>query len=152
MIVAKFEDLKRYESLNPLFPKAFEWILKTDLKKLEAGKIEIEGSDLFASISEYETKNLDEAFFETHRKYIDIQFMIEGGEKIGWAPATCLEELEPYAEENDFHKLKGTAKETVELVPEVACILFPEDGHEPCLNLCDGKKNHSKKVCMKVRV
>ena len=151
MIIAKFEDLHRYDSLNPLFKQAFDWMQKTDLKSLKAGKIELKGSDLFANVQEYKTKNLEEAFFEAHRTYIDIQFIIEGTENLGYAHISNLKEDEPYSLEKDFHKLKGNATQTVCLTPGTACILFPEDGHEPGLNAEDGIKKDVRKICMKVK-
>ena len=151
MVVLKLQEVKRYESLNPHFKAAFDWILSTDFKSLPIGKTEISGSDVFANVQEYETKPESEAFFETHQKYIDIQFLISGCEKIGWAHKNSLEEVEPYNADTDFHKLQGTSEQYVTLEPETACILFPEDGHAPCLNVEDGKKQKVRKICMKIR-
>ncbi len=151
MIVAKFEDLSRYESLNPLFKKAFEWIKKTDFSTLKPGKVEIVGSDLYASVQEYDTKFVSEAFFETHRAYTDIQFVVSGTEYIGWANKDSLTEVEPYNAETDFHKLSGPALQKVLMKPGIACILFGEDGHMPCLSVTEGKREHVFKICMKVK-
>ena len=90
MIIAHFEDLHRYDSLNPLFKKAFDWILNTDFSKLEVGRVEIQGKDLFANVQEYETRSVEESFFEAHRNYIDIQLLASGNEKIGWNQAKIL--------------------------------------------------------------
>ena len=152
MIISQFEDLHRYDSLNPLFKRAFDWLLSTDFSKLPLGKNEIDGQKLFANVQEYETKSIEESFFEAHRKYIDIQFLVSGEENIGWAKTEALSELEAYNPENDFHKLSGTASQTVKISGKTACILFPEDAHEPCLNATEGKKEKVKKICMKVQI
>ena len=152
MIIAHFEDLHRYDSLNPLFKKAFDWILSTDFSKLEVGRVEIQGKDLFANVQEYETRSVEESFFEAHRNYIDIQFLASGSEKIGWNQAKSLSELEPYNSDSDFHKLSGIAEQTVTIGGKTACILFPEDAHEPCLNATEGKKEKVRKICMKVKI
>lgn len=152
MIIAQFEDLHRYDSLNPLFKKAFDWILSTDFSSLEIGRVELHGKDLFANIQEYETRSIEESFFEAHRNYIDIQLLACGSEKIGWNHVKNLSELEPYNPENDFHKLSGLAAETVTIGGKRLCILFPEDAHEPCLNAIEGKKEKVRKICMKVKI
>ena len=152
MILSQFSDLHRYDSLNPLFKKAFDWISSTDFSSLTLGKHEIAGADLFSNVQEYETRPVSESFFEAHRKFIDIQFLIEGSEKIGWASANHLSEIEAYDSESDFHKLSGAAEETVMLGEKIACILFPEDAHMPCLNAAEGKKAKVRKICMKVKV
>ena len=152
MIIAQFSDLHRYDSVNPLFKKAFDWILNTDFSSLALGKHEIQGAELFANVQEYETKSVEESFFEAHRKYIDIQFLIEGSENIGWAQTESLSELEAYNAETDFHKLSGTAQETVAIGGKVACVLFPEDAHMPCLIANGGTKAKVRKICMKIKV
>lgn len=152
MIITHFENLHRYDSLNPLFTKAFDWILSTDLASLKIGKIELEGKSLFANVQEYETRSVEESFFEAHRKYIDIQLLASGQEKIGWEKTEKLSEIEAYDSEKDFHKLSGKAAETVTIGGKTACILFPEDAHEPCLNATEGKKEKVKKICIKVAI
>ena len=151
MVVSDFKNLHRYDSLNPLFKKAFDWIQNTNLISLSLGKHEIQGSDLFVNVQEYETNSIAESFFEAHRSYIDIQFLIEGSENIGWADTASLSELEPYNPETDFHKLSGKAKETVTIGGKIACILFPEDAHMPCLKASEGKKAKVRKICMKIK-
>ena len=50
MIIDKIENLKMYESVNPLFAKVVEFLAQNDLNKLEVGKHEIVGKDLFVNI------------------------------------------------------------------------------------------------------
>ena len=50
MIIDKLENLKKYESVNPLFAKVVEFLQQNDLNALEAGKHEIVGKDLFVNI------------------------------------------------------------------------------------------------------
>lgn len=151
MIVTDIQNLKRYSSLHPLFAKAFDWISSTDLSALKAGRVELEGKDLFANVQEYQTRPVEESFFEAHRRYIDIQFLASGSEKIACASVQSLSEIESYNEETDFHKLQGKGLHEVLLTPGVICILFPEDAHEPSL-VSAGSREAVKKICMKVRV
>jgi len=34
---------------------------------------------------EYQTKPREQGIWEAHRKYIDVQYMIQGSELMGWA-------------------------------------------------------------------
>ena len=102
MILSQFSDLHRYDSLNPLFKKAFDWISSTDFSSLTLGKHEIAGADLFSNVQEYETRPVSESFFEAHRKFIDIQFLIDGEEYIGYCPKSELIIDDGYDEQKDL--------------------------------------------------
>ena len=66
--------------------KAFKFLKNNDLAKLELKRYDIDGDDLFATVSEYMSKNEETTKFEAHRKYIDIQYVISGKEIMNIAP------------------------------------------------------------------
>ena len=80
MIKDKLKNAKTYYNLGENLKKGLLWLEKNDLEKLADGRYEIDGDKVFASIQTYETK--DDANYESHRNYIDIQYMINGCEKI----------------------------------------------------------------------
>ena len=84
MIIDKTENLEKYASINPLFPKVVEFLKTNDLNALEPGKYEIEGKDLFVNIQMAKGKTPDEAVIETHNKMIDIQIPITAAETFGY--------------------------------------------------------------------
>lgn len=132
MILDSMNNTAAYESLHPLFKKAFDYIKATDLSSMEAGKIELEGNKLIVSIADIFGKNKTEALIETHDKYIDIQMPLIGTEKIGWKPRSALNEISvPYNQVNDitFYIDKPTAY--TKIYPGQFAIYFPEDGHAP---------------------
>lgn len=154
MIFAKIDDLMRYAQINPLFVKAFDWLRNTDLTKLEEGKVAVCGSYVFANVQKYATKNLDEAKFEAHRNYIDIQLVISGTERIDISDEKNLSLTEKYNPEKDIEFFDNECKnfQSVTLTPGFACILFPEDAHRPCVTP-DGKKfSQVHKICMKIKM
>ena len=61
MIIDKLEKLEKYATINPLFPKVVEFLKANDLSKMEDGKYEIEGKDLFVNITTTKGKTPDEA-------------------------------------------------------------------------------------------
>ena len=90
MIIDSLQNLKNYESVNPLFSKVIEFLKSHDLKTLEVGKYEIEGKDLFVNITMTKGKTPDEAVIETHDKMIDIQIPITDTETFGYTPRENL--------------------------------------------------------------
>lgn len=137
----------KYHSLHPLFAKAFEYLLSADLADYDEGKYPIDGNDIYASLSEYVTKS--DGQLEGHIEYIDIQYIIEGSEVIGFAPKKGQKESIPYSNERDIAFYEGDY-EPVKLSAGEFAIFFPDDLHLPCLK--DGKPSVVKKVVVKVRL
>jgi biofilm protein TabA len=149
MILDNIKNCKKYEALNRNFEKAFEFLKREDLGDLPVGKYEIDGENVFAMVQEYETKDLENAKYEAHRKYIDIQYLIEGTENMGYASMNKLEVASIYSEENDFMLLTGNPR-LILLNEGEFFILFPEDAHMPGIFHKERKK--VKKVVVKVIV
>jgi YhcH/YjgK/YiaL family protein len=149
MIIDKIENSPLYQGLSKRIDRAFEYIRETDLKNINPGKYEIDGEDIFALISEYKTKAEFEGKLEAHRKYLDVQYVIEGEELIGYTPLGDQIILEPYKEENDIIFFKGN-KSFVKVSSGMFAIFFPEDVHMPGISA--GKISEVKKLVIKVRV
>ena len=129
MIFDSLENLSLYGGLHPGFADVHEFISKTDLDKLANGKHPINEYGAYASVNEYATKSIEECFIECHRKYIDIQIIAWGEEKIGvTCKKLCVEQ--PYDAEKDLQILTGRA-DYVTLLPGVFAVFFPQDAHEP---------------------
>ena len=133
MIIDKLENLKKYESVNPLFAKVVEFLQQNDLNALEAGKHEIVGKDLFVNIQMAKGKTPDEAVIETHDKMIDIQIPITAAETFGYTQRDQLPKAE-YNAEKDITKIPNLAADSyVTCQPGMMAIFFPQDGHAPCI-------------------
>lgn len=133
MVIDTLENLGKYVSLNPLFKDVMDFIQSNDLNKLEAGKHQIKGSDLFVNIQIARGKTKDEALLETHKKMIDIQIPLSEPETFGYTPLKDLPEAE-YNEEKDITKYEGAANTYVTCKPGEFAIFFPLDGHAPCIS------------------
>ena len=62
----------------------FNYLQQTDLSAVPAGTVQIDGDRVFAMIQEYNTKPRAQGFWESHRKYIDIQYVVSGVEQMGY--------------------------------------------------------------------
>ena len=133
MIIDKLENLKKYASVNPLFPKVVEFLEQNDLNKLETGKHEIVGKDLFVNIQMAKGRTPAEATIETHNNMIDIQIPLSDAETFGYTQRDALPAAE-YNAEKDITKIPGLAADSyITCQPGMMAIFFPQDGHAPCI-------------------
>ena len=96
------------------------------------GRYEIKGQEIYATIQSYETLLASDKKIESHKKFIDIQYVRSGAEVIGWLPAAGLAELSAYSEEKDvlfYHP--ADAITPVIMVPGTFAVFFPQDAHQP---------------------
>lgn len=151
MIYDSLNNFDSYLCLHPHFSDALAFLKDHEgrLPDLMPGSYDINSSGAFASISEYASKPLSEGFLEYHRKYIDIQIIIEGREKIGIAQkVNCMDQ--GYLEEKDLGKLEGTADFIVMDRTNFA-IFFPQDAHMPQI-ICSDRREKVKKAVFKIPV
>lgn len=107
MIFDTIANAERYASLHPLFPKAFDFIRNTDLLALAPGRYPIVGEDLFVIVEQAPGRTREVAKLECHRKYIDIQLVLEGMDEMGWkALADCKNPVSEFKTEKDIQFLK----------------------------------------------
>ena len=131
--------------------KAFKFLRNNDLTKLDVKRYDIDGDNLFATVSEYQSKNEESAKFEAHRKYIDIQYVISGKEIMNLAPISTLKEvLTPYDAAKDIEFITVSKVVNYKANPSNFFIFFPDDAHRPGLK--DGSNSPVRKVVIKVKV
>ena len=64
--------------------RALDFLKNTDLKALPGGRHAIEGDMMYANVDDVETKLFETTKPESHRNYVDIQFMVDGEENMGF--------------------------------------------------------------------
>lgn len=142
--IAYFNNKERWD-------KAFEYLKNTDLNALEVKRHDIDGDNLFALVSEYITKNEEDAKFEAHKKYVDIQYVISGSEQMSVAPVTKKGEvLTPYDETKDLEFMTVTESSQFIATPDKFFLFFPSDLHRPGVKA--GENAQVKKVVIKVKL
>jgi YhcH/YjgK/YiaL family protein len=136
-----------------LFPAAFAWIAEPTNLALADGRYAIDGERLYVMLQSGETKNPSVARLESHRRYIDIQVVLAGGETMEWAPADGLAEQVAYEPAKDirFHLEPARPPARICLIPGEFALFYPEDAHKPCCHLAAGSASFRKAV-FKVKV
>ncbi len=132
MIADRLENAAAYQGLSANLRKALEYARAQDLAKLADGKHAIDGDRVFVLMQSYTTKPEIEARLEAHRKYIDIQLVVEGREVIYWAPIQGLEADGAYSDERDIIFFKGGVPGAVALTAGCFAVFYPQDAHKPC--------------------
>ena len=132
MIFDTIANSDRYAPLHRLFPRAFEFIRNTDLLAFAPGCYPIVGENLFVIAENVAGRSREEAKLECHRKYIDIQLVLEGVDEMGWKPlAECREPVTDYSAEKDIQFFRDAPSSWITTPPGAFCIFFPEDAHAP---------------------
>lgn len=128
MISDFLENASVYSKLSPRISKALEFLRDSDPLTLTLGKHQIDGENLFAMVQEYMTKTPDKAFWEAHRRYIDVQYMVSGIEAMGWAPTQQMTVVKEYDREKEYTVLQGSGQ-FINLTPGNFVIFYPHDSH-----------------------
>lgn len=91
---------------------------------------------VFAVEQVYETKARAEGFFESHRKYIDLQVVIEGDETIEVVDAARIAVRDPFDAERDLVTYGDTAEAAqLRVNAGIGAIFYPVDVHMPSLRV-----------------
>lgn len=147
MIIGNIKNISAYKGLSGGIDKAIDFVLNAS-PDIAEGKHEIDGKNVYASVVTKDTKPLEEAKFEAHREYLDLQFILDGGEVMGYAPADTMTESVAYNPEKDILFLKGDGS-FIDVNKGDFYIVHPFDAHAPGLGKVPGK---FKKIIVKIKL
>jgi YhcH/YjgK/YiaL family protein len=153
MIATDLEHLAEQMAMSPAMRRALDWLQSVRGTDLADGRVEIDGVEAYALVQSYDSKPAgDRPRFEAHRKYVDLQVVVAGRERFGWAPLAQMEPTDEYSPEKDV--VHGTVtSDAAVFVPLSAgqvMVLYPSDAHAP--GLADGAPSPVKKIVLKVRL
>lgn len=152
MIFDTLENCALYYGVHARFEKAFAFIKQAVEEQLPVGKYEIEGKALYASVQEYNTKSEQEAKFEGHRNYIDIQYIVSGVETIEVVHISKAAVKTEYnaVKDVEFYENNEKAGKGVLEAGEYG-IFLPDDIHKPGMAF-GGVSLPVKKIVVKVKL
>ena len=151
MIKDNLQHIDYYNYLSPGIYFGLKYLKNTDFSTMGNGKYEIKEGKVWAIVQDYNSKPESEGKFEAHRKFIDIQFIIEGEEKIGVGNLDDFDENTEYDEEKDIVFLnpkEGAKTELRKVIAGEYMILMPKDVHMPSIAV--DSPSYVKKVVLKV--
>ena len=125
-------------------------IWTTDFSTIEAGCYEIDGDNLFVLVQKYNSVLKEIRKWECHQKNIDIQFIAEGIEQLGYRNIDKMKVNTGYISEKDISILSGEG-DYITVSKDSYGIFFPDDVHQPKLVL-NNVPGQVKKVVIKIKV
>jgi YhcH/YjgK/YiaL family protein len=139
---------KQYKANKAMWDKAFQFLGDSKLATLPPGKYTIDGDNVYAMIVLGAPKKLEDAKWESHRKYIDLHYVISGKIKLGVAPVATAKVTEPYDESKDIAHYTAEGKYLI-ASPKEFFLFFPQDAHRPDIKV-DGVDS-LKKLVIKIK-
>ena len=143
------EFYKQYYNNKAVWDKVILFLKQTNLDTLSPGKHPIDGDNAYASVTEAPSKELDKAGWESHRKYIDLQYVIKGKEQIGVEDINKATVTKPYNETSDGAAYTAEGKYYA-AEPGTFFLFFPQDVHRP--NIKVAGYDVVKKMVIKIKV
>jgi YhcH/YjgK/YiaL family protein len=150
MIYDRFENLELYAQPGRRLHRAL-LVARDAVTTVADGRTDIDGDRLYASVATYETGSRDERRFEAHRKYIDVQVLLDGEEAIDVSLERNLSVLEAYDEDRDVMFLQPPQQfASLAMHPGLFAIFYPNDIHRPGCHLKE--KRRVRKIVMKIAI
>jgi YhcH/YjgK/YiaL family protein len=126
-----------------------EFINLKDLKSLTKGKYDLDNEN-FINILEYDTKESDN-IFESHKRYIDVHYLILGKEKLKWININKALPKGEYNCNGDYQLYSCNEDRCAEIVPDNRFIVLGfDDVHKAGISIGDISK--VKKAVFKIKL
>ncbi len=140
-IVIEYLSKDVYDFMNKIINQEVE---------LVDGRIDFEDG-CYANIESYVTQSREKRQYESHDRYIDVQMVIQGEEYIEVSKRDLLRSAIPYDEIKDitfYHN--DVYGEKILMKPFCPLLLYPEQGHMPCITYREQSK--VRKIVFKIPV
>jgi biofilm protein TabA len=150
MVLDVLSNAARYRSLHPRLALGFDWLARIPAD-LPAGRHAIDGDEVYVLVQEYETGAPAEKRFESHRRNLDIQYVVSGVETMYVASVPGLVPATEYDAQTDliFYQEPGSAT-ALHCPAGMFTIFWPNDGHKG--GCVAGNPAAVRKMVVKVRV
>lgn len=145
MIVDKLENIGTYKNLSSNFEAAIEFLESENLAALPVGEFEIKGKQVYGFVVDRVLEE-EPTQWEIHKKYADVQLVLDGSERIGWC--TLDEDFPSYDGEKDVAFSENMEGMDFTLGKNEFMILFPQDVHRP--NGPAAEDGRARKLVLKV--
>ncbi|QHB17812.1 N-acetylneuraminate anomerase [Mannheimia pernigra] len=151
MLLADLSRDDYAKSLPPVFARLCGKLKALDLANLALGWQDLE-EGIRMNVMSFETSPAEGKKAEMHRKFVDIQLLIEGEEMIEYSLSQPnLSKYDEYRDEDDYQLTDEIDdKNEVILKPNVFAIFLPYEPHKPGNTVNENKT--LKKLVVKVPV
>ena len=131
MIVCPWKDIGRYAPVISGLEEAVAAV--TALESYEPRTVALSGGNKIL-VQQGTTKAAEGQLLEAHREYLDIQYIVKGGETMGWAPLETLTLSGEFNSAKDKGMYAGHC-DFMDIAEGYCYVVFPEDAHMPGCHL-----------------
>jgi len=105
---------------------------------------------MFANVHGYATRSREKCRFESHRRYVDLQYCVRGGEVVEWQPLPALSASDSYDPNKDVihYQLQVASAASLRMSAGFFAVFFPDDGHMP--KIADEQNAEVGKIVIKI--
>lgn len=131
MIFDNIINIKKYKNI-PNLDLIVKFIESNKLNELSVGDLEINRKELYVKVLHYFPKKTEENNFETHKIYTDVQFIMEGIEKIQVTNPDNLKTMMEYNERSDSQFFSACENiSDIVIKKNEFIVFFPGEAHKP---------------------
>ena len=127
MIVCPWKDIARYTPVIPGLEEAVAAVAA--LESYEPRTVALSGANKIL-VQQGTTKAAEGQLLEAHREFLDIQYIVKGGETVGWAPVETLTLSGEFNTAKDKGMYDGHC-DFMDIAEGYCYVVFPEDAHMP---------------------
>lgn len=146
MIKDSLENIDKYKEI----PVEIREFIKNMPSNIECGRHSINADD-YVNVEMYSTKAPEQGLLESHEKYIDIQIILAGKERIDFTETVGLAVKIPYNEEKDIVFYEQAESSRLILNAGQFAVFYPYEAHMPQLNAGSSSET-VKKAVVKIKV
>jgi len=149
MIIDQLKNANLYYGMNKKIATALRFLEENNLSAMSSGRYAVDGDDIFALFQSYITKDIQECKWEAHRRYIDVQFILQGRERMGYSGLEKMEVVQDYDEETDVAFFDGNG-DMFTVSSGYFVIFMPDDVHMP--SIAADTSEPVKKFVVKIKI
>ncbi len=147
--IDKRKMAESYYKFKSRWDMAFKYLKDNDLTKLK-GTHNLDGTNVYVIAVDYNSKDKSDTRYESHKRYVDIQYIAVGEEQMGKTTDDNVEVAVPYSEANDITYYKFDGGNYYKATPKNFFIFFPGELHRPSIKLNESVP--IKRIVVKVLV
>jgi len=150
MILDAIKNKDTYRQISPRLARALDYCAAASVRDFAEKTVELDGKNLYALYQAYTTAGLEGRESESHRRYIDLQYILEGEETIRVTPAPDMQTTKAYDPQKDIEFYEPRNGTDLLLRAGDFTVLFPQDAHLP--KLAASAPAPVKKIVVKIRI
>ena len=102
MIFSSIKNHDVFETYPDAIKKALDYLASHDFAAMEPGVYEIQGKEIYAQVFDAVTVEPDTKKAESHEKYLDVQYLVSGKERLGFTKNTGDYQIAEHIKERDL--------------------------------------------------